>query len=493
MFDVIMVTDTATFPHWSRGYGAHRIANHLRLHNFSVLVIDFSSALTFDLWKRICDLAIGTNTQMVGFSCTWWPYRTPFKQNNDNFRISNIDWLSGDGENPNIGKDTLTYAAMSGNSRQWIDIIKEKNKKIKVVLGGPKLDWYLDFPADYFINGLGENQIIDLLTEPKRIWPKVLQHDINSNNRNWGWIESSTDYTSYDQIKSDEILNLEIARGCKFKCNFCSFPLIGQKDVASYLKTEETVYQELMRNYEQWGVTRYFIADDTFNDSIEKLEMMVRIKKRLPFDFQFKAYIRIDVIATQPEQIKLLYDAGLRSCYIGIESFHPGASKFAGKGMDPTKRKQALYNAQRLWGDNVSINGGYIVGLPGEDEAFLRKEAEWFAQPDCPVNYGVSFIGLVIHPLKEGSYTYPSAIDRDPAAFGYSLPDEENSSHWVKDDGTDITTYKRAAELANELNEYVWTKRGKTFDNIDYKVGKIKNPVQDYFLPLINMLENKHE
>lgn len=491
MFDVIMITDTATFPHWSRGYGAHRIANHLRLHNFSVLVIDFSSALTFDLWKRICDLAIGTNTQMVGFSCTWWPYRTPFKQNNDNFRISSIDWMAGDGENPDIGKDTLTYAAMSGNSQQWIDIIKEKNKKIKVVLGGPKLDWYKDFPADYMINGLGENQIIDLLTQPMRIWPTVLQHDINSNARDWGWRESATVYTEYDQIRPDEVLNLEIARGCRFKCSFCSFPLIGQKDTASYLKKEECIYNELMANYDSWGTTQYFIADDTYNDSIDKLEMMLRIKKRLPFDFKFKAYIRADIIATQPKQIELLYEGGLASCYIGIESFHPSASKFAGKGMDPNRRKQTLYDMNKVWGDDVSINGGYIVGLPGEDVDFLWEQAEWFVQKDCPVNYEVSFLGLVINPVKPGNYTYPSEIDRDPSKFGYTIPDMNDANQWIKNDGTSITSYKQASALADELNEYVWTNRGRTYDNLDYKVGVLDDPVNDYFLPLIKMLEDR--
>ena len=76
-FDVILVTDTANIeePKWTRGYGAHRLASHLRIHGYTVLVIDFCSAMTFDHWKDICQYAIGDNTQLVGFSTTWWPYR----------------------------------------------------------------------------------------------------------------------------------------------------------------------------------------------------------------------------------------------------------------------------------------------------------------------------------------------------------------------------------------------------------------------------------
>lgn len=487
-FDVVLVTDSSANDNWSRGYGAHRIATHLRQHGFTVLVLDFCSKLNFELWEQIVELSVGDNTKLVGFSSTWWPYRIPFTDNKD-FRTCNIEWFAGYGENPEIDTSSLTYHAIQGQCKPWIDIVKKKNKKIKVVLGGPKLDWYLDFPADYFISGLGENQIIDLLTDNRRLWPKVLQHDINSNNRDWGWTTSSTKYTKYDQLRPGEKLNLEISRGCKFKCNFCSFPLVGQKNTAEYLKTEETIYNELMDNYNQWGITQYFIADDTYNDSVEKLEMMLRVRKRLPFDFKYKAYLRVDVIATQPKQIQLLLDGGLASTYIGFESFHPQASKFAGKGMDSTKRKQILYEMNRVWGDKVSIMGGYIVGLQGEDEAFVRQQAEWFAQDDCPVNHGVSFLGLVIHPYKEGSHTFPSEIDRNPEKFGYTIPDMSMPNHWVKEDDTGINSYSKANALANEMNQYVRSRRKFPPDNIDYKAGGINDPVTEYFLPLIEMLK----
>lgn len=489
-FDIILVTDTATYPSWSRGYGAHRLANHLRSNGYSTLVIDFCSALTFEIWQQLIDLTVGENTKIVGFSSTWWPYRKPGDKNY--YKTNPIEFLSNIGESPNIAKDSLTFAAISGNMKPWTDLIKNKNKKIKILLGGPKIDWYFDFPADHFVNGLGENQIIDMLTETKRIWPKVVSHDATSNARDWGWPTSMTIYTKYDQMQSKEILNLEIARGCKFKCSFCSFPLIGQKETAKYTKTEETIYTELMHNYENWGITKYFIADDTYNDSTEKLEMMLRIKNKLPFDFKVKAYVRADLMVVQPRQLDLLLKGGLASCYIGLESFHPKASKFAGKAMDPKKRKQVLYDMQSAWGDDVSINVGYIVGLPGEDEQFLRKQALWFAEENCPVNYGVSFIPLMINPVRSGSYAFPSEIDKNPGAFGYTISDMENNNagYWTKDDGTDINDYHTAARVAMELNYQVWSARKPKEDNIDYKKGELADPVNDYFLPLLELLRN---
>ena len=104
----------------------------------------------------------------------------------------------------------------------------------------------------------------------------------------------------------------------------------------------------LLENYNKWGTTTYWIGDDTFNDSIEKLEMFLKVTKRLPFKLNFRAYIRLDIIAMQPDQIQMLYDMGLKSCWIGIETFHPEASKTIGKGMSAEKRKKALYDIQKV-------------------------------------------------------------------------------------------------------------------------------------------------
>lgn len=94
-FDVILVIDTPEHPKWFRGSGAHRIANHLRLAGFSCLVLDFSSALNFDTWKSICQLAVGSNTKLVGFSTTWWPYRSSrLKIVVDNLKIKKIESTS---------------------------------------------------------------------------------------------------------------------------------------------------------------------------------------------------------------------------------------------------------------------------------------------------------------------------------------------------------------------------------------------------------------
>lgn len=489
-FDIILLTDTPDYPRWNRGYGAHRLASHLRSHGYTVLVIDFSIALTFEHWTEICTHAVGSNTQMIGISTTWLPFRKPFA---DNAKVNPQphwhDWGTDMFQKPYPEQLTFTLDLVKGNANKWFDVARSINPKIKFIAGGTKIDWYMDLPVDHFINGMGENQIIDYLTQPRRIWPKLISHDTKSNARDWGWTTCSTQYTKFDQIQSKEILNLETSRGCRFACKYCSFPLIGNKDLASYLKTEETIYNELMENYNKWGTTRYYILDDTFNDSEEKIELMHRVNKRLPFDLNYWAYIRVDMLAQNYDTIRLLLESGLRSCFMGIESFDPKTSKFVGKGMSEQKRKDALYECKRVWGDKVGIRAGYIIGLPFENEESVRRQAEWFAEEDNPINLSIDYAPLMINPPGVFKNNPMSEIDRNYEKYGYVIPDMNKHLFWTKDDGTDITTFERAYTIAVELTQRF--KKASIHDVITSDRNGIKDPISEYFIPLIEMLKNE--
>ena len=52
--------------------------------------------------------------------------------------------------------------------------------------------------------------------------------------------------------------------------------------------------------------------------------------------------------------------------------------------MHPQKLKEGLYRLKELCPDLV-ISLGMILGLPYDTEETLRKNHEWFLEPDCPV------------------------------------------------------------------------------------------------------------
>lgn len=478
-FDVVLITDTAIYPEWSRGYGAHRLASHLRINGYTVLVIDFSSALSFDHWIKICDNAIDSNTKMLGISTTWLPYRTPSGGIVTELRDFDLD------KEQTYPKQDFVNDLAKGNYSPWLGYVKQKSKNIKIVVGGPKIDFYQDLPADHFVRGLGETQVIDILT--KSNLPKLVDYDREAKQDAWSWNQSKTQYTNLDFIKPNESLTLETSRGCRFKCSFCSYPLIGQKNMMNFMKSKDALYSELSENYERWGTVSYTIADDTLNDSTEKLEYLLDVTRKLDFKLNFWAYVRLDVIAVNPQQLEMLKELGIKYSWIGIDSFHPVASKLIGKGMDADRKKETLVEMRNCWGNDTEIVTSYIVGLPKEPKSHVEEVNDWLIAKDSPVDHA-SFIPLRLTPPGPLPNVDRSIIDNAYQKYGYNIPNMQKFWEWTKDDGTDIETFKDANELSEKINQQ-WDIRPKYRQLNEQKSNQIKDPKLEYFEPLIRSLE----
>ena len=451
MFDVILFTDSVQFDVKSRGYGVHRLATHIRNNGYSCLVIDFSSIVTWEIYTAILDRAIGPNTLAVGYSTTWMPFKFP----DVGVRTSNPgEGIGLDKERFTI--DSLISAFAKDKYTPWIDYIKQRNPKTKTMLGGAKIDFYLNAPTDYVIVGLGETETIDLLDSlsgrTRRIFNRIIDHDRKAHSPVWDFRNSVTSYTDYDFILPNETLNLEVGRGCMFKCAYCSYPLIGQK-TKDYLKHKEVIRQELINNFEQWGTTKYFIVDDTFNDSTEKMQMFADISQSLPFELKFWCYLRADILSAKPEQIQLLKDAGIVETYFGIETFNPKTAKFIGKGMAHDRIIDTLYQCKDSWGDCSYIAAGVIIGLPYETQASIQIAVDFFTRKDCPVDLANMFPLSIIGNHDLVKYMYMSEMDRNYSKYGYYFPNStDNYFSWRKDDDTDINSYEQAEAIAQEIN-----------------------------------------
>jgi radical SAM superfamily enzyme YgiQ (UPF0313 family) len=520
MFNVILFTDTVEFNVKSRGYGVHRLASHLRENGYSCLVLDFSSIITWDLYTKILDRAVGNNTLLVGYSTTWMPFKFP----DIGVRTSNPGEGAGLDED-RFSIDSLVTGFAKNDYDRWINYIKQINPKTKTMIGGAKIDFYLNAPTDYVIVGLGETETVDLLDslskKTKRIFNRIIDHDRKAHNPCWDFRKSTTVYTNNDFILPQETLNLEIGRGCMFKCAYCSYPLIGQK-TRDYLKYPEVIKNELIENYERWGTTKYFIVDDTFNDSTEKMQMFADISQSLPFELKFWCYLRADLLTAHPEQIQLLKDAGIQETYFGLETFNSKTAKFIGKGMAKEKIIDTLYKCKEVWGDRSYIAAGVIVGLPYESTDTIIEAVDFFNRKDCPVDLANTFPLSIIGNHDLLKYMYMSEIDRNYSKYGYYFPNpNENYFSWRKNDDTDIHSYEQAENISKELNSTLTNKpyrgdfyvssfndvrlkdREKNLDLTDQEYQDLirsinftelfrETVIRDYFNPLILKLSKKN-
>lgn len=502
MFDVIIFTDSPSYGR-ARGHGAHRIASHVREHDYSCLVIDHIGALTFDLYKKILDLAVGENTLVVGYSSTW--FTTDF--------------------HPLRKQDTLSNAFndLSGNSlERWIEYPKTINTNLKTILGGARNYKIIKGDFDHIIVGLAENMFMDLLnslsgkTEYKT-FNRIIDYDTEAKHSCWDFRTSSTTYNEFDLIQSHEPLTLELARGCKFKCKFCTYPLIGKKNIDDYLRKSECIRKELLDNYEKWGTTRYYIVDDTFNDSVEKIQMMLDITNSLPFKPEYWAFSRLDLLISFPETIPMLRDMGLKQTYIGIETFNEAAGKAVGKGLTREKKIKGLEELKRIWQDQVNIQSGFIVGLPHESRDSIKETFDYLMKPDCPIHFAYMIPLFLTGPNPQRHMELTSIFDREYYKYGYSFPDSNSPHYWEKNDDADIYNLIQAVEIAEEYNNQLPKTLIRNFsysevldypkyDGLEkaslsaqeYETARFDMPTilsnqnliyQNYFMPLVNKLE----
>lgn len=457
MFNVILFTDTAEFATKTRGYGTHRLASHIRENGYSCLVIDFASAITFDMYKEILENAIGKETLMVGFATTWFPFKLPGS------KITTMDpsttWKRGSDDEQfseeSKFKNTLITSFAHGQTDLWLDYIKELNPTTHIVLGGNKINMYMNIPqVDYYIMGYAETMTIDLLDSlsgkgKKRLFNRVIDYDYKAQATTWDFRESKTTYTEYDFITPQEALSLEVGRGCRFKCTYCPYPLIGMKNVSDYLKYEQVLREELLDNYNRWGTTRYYIMDDTFNDSVEKLQMVLNVTRSLPFKINFWCYLRLDLLAAHNEMIPMLKEMGIAQCYFGIETFNKEAGKSIGKAMSADRLKETLVKCRDCWGELVSIQAGFIVGLPYESSDSIAKTAEYLRSENCPIDIAWVFplnIANSKNPIT--NHMYLSEFDKNYEAHGYKFFGPGNIMNWSKDDETDIDSSSTAEVVA---------------------------------------------
>lgn len=384
-----------------RSPGGHRIATYLREQGYDVEVVDFWSE-----WSRIQLLKffhqrVRDDTLAVGISGM--------------FPVNALNSASKDASSKNL------YYKMI----QTIAILKEKYPQLKFVGGAQNVSAILDYNLDYYIYGFGENAIVELLKYFKRELNNVQIEQRMVGGRKINVIDcqkfhpaapmpdARVKYEERDFIQPQEVLTLELARGCKFKCKFCQFPILGVK--GDYSRSAESLKEELLDNYNRWGLTVYSVSDETVNDSPEKLAKCAEVIRNLPFQPHLTGYIRADLLVNRPETWQDIYDMGLRSHFYGVETLYQPAGKIIGKGINIDKLKEGLIKVRDWFSDKEQGRGQYnstigtILGLPEETKETFLSGIDWI-QNTLKTGYNTGLLYIVGERFREKIQT-PSVFD----------------------------------------------------------------------------------
>lgn len=157
---------------------------------------------------------------------------------------------------------------------------------------------------------------------------------------------------------------IQTARGCNHRCDFCSvWPFFNGK-----VRRKSPEQLEIELGHIPNDALLYFV-DDNFLMSGHWVLSIVDLLKKKNFHGHFGCFARADDIAENPKLIEALSGVGLKSVFVGFETFEGGGERPYSKKMPPGQHEDAI---NLLHQNGVLVIGSFIIDPMWGKEDFQR-------------------------------------------------------------------------------------------------------------------------
>ncbi|ORE91473.1 hypothetical protein ATO13_19590 [Stappia sp. 22II-S9-Z10] len=182
----------------------------------------------------------------------------------------------------------------------------------------------------------------------------------------------------YDLVDHKKYLvaSVQFSRGCPFLCEFCDIITIyGRKPRA---KTPDMVIAELEALWKR-GTTNVFLVDDNLigNKKLARglLEALADWQQANGYPLKLATEASIN-LADEPELLELMFEAGMGSVFIGIESPNEAALAET-KKIQNIRGDSIAAKLSRIRDAGLLITGGMIVGFDSDGPDIFRIQEEF--------------------------------------------------------------------------------------------------------------------
>jgi radical SAM superfamily enzyme YgiQ (UPF0313 family) len=176
---------------------------------------------------------------------------------------------------------------------------------------------------------------------------------------------------------------IQVSRGCPFNCEFCDIiEIFGRKP---RVKSAAQVLAEMDALLRLGARGPLFFVDDNFignRKAIAKILTEVAAWQRAhrtPFDLHTEASLDL---ATEPELLQAMVDAGFSAVFVGIETPNPESLLEAHKNqnlrMDPAEGVRTLARA------GLEVFAGFIVGFDHDGDDIFDRQIEFISSLPIP-------------------------------------------------------------------------------------------------------------
>jgi radical SAM superfamily enzyme YgiQ (UPF0313 family) len=209
-------------------------------------------------------------------------------------------------------------------------------------------------------------------------------------------VDFSASVTSH-YLRATGTLNIQTQRGCAFRCNYCTYPLVEGRQHRR--RPPELVADEFER-LQRYGARYVFIVDSVFNSSArhvtETCEALIQRNLKLPWG----CFLRPQGLT--PQLVGLMRRAGLAQIEFGSDSF---CDEVLAAYQKDFRFEDILYSSKLAREAGLEFCHYLIAGGPGETKATLEQG---FANSQ-KLEDGVimALVGMRIYP---GTHLFNQAV-----------------------------------------------------------------------------------
>jgi radical SAM superfamily enzyme YgiQ (UPF0313 family) len=271
--------------------------------------------------------------------------------------------------------------------------LKRRRPEVRIVLGGPEVTadnaWVLD-AAEYDFAVIGEGEqtfaqmLLGLLGDPVPPVPiPGLYVPVAGSGPRYDPTripEQRTPLADLNQLGSpylagildaadEEMLLLETARGCRYRCRFCYYWKSYDK---TYYLAEETI-RACLQHVSDRGAREVFLLDPTLNQRTDFADLLRLLAECNPGGrFSYFGELRGEGITE--DTARLLRNANFTEVEVGLQSIGPDAMKL----MDRKNNLRAFERGVRaMLRQGIRVKADLIIGLPGDTVESVRKGLDY--------------------------------------------------------------------------------------------------------------------
>lgn len=174
-----------------------------------------------------------------------------------------------------------------------------------------------------------------------------------------------------DLIKRSRYLvpnSIVVTRGCPHHCNFCYKDAFFEGGKSFYTQVVDDALAEIERLP---GRHLYFLDDHLLGNAKFAAELFEGMKG---MNRVFQGAGTVDSIL-RGNLIEKAAEAGLRSLFVGFETFSPANLRQSNKKQNLQRDYQEAVN--RLHSLGIMINGSFVFGLDEDDKDVFKRTVEW--------------------------------------------------------------------------------------------------------------------